>query len=84
MNYYKEHKMNGIKERLVAGTFCIVIIRGRRFILLNMNRYFLLLVCFAITFTILKLSAVIVINLLIRRESLVLPKSIKNCIYRQL
>lgn len=82
MNYYKEHKMNGINERLVVGTFCIVIIRGRRFILPNMNRYFPF-VCFAITFTILKLYAVIVINLLIRRETLVFPKSIKNYIYRQ-
>lgn len=42
MNYYKEHKMNGIKERLVVGGFCIVIIRGRWFVLLHMNRYFLL------------------------------------------
>jgi hypothetical protein len=42
MNYYKEHKMNGIKERLVVGAFCIVIIRRRKFILPQMNRYFLL------------------------------------------
>jgi len=48
MNYYKEHKMNGIKERLVVGAFCIVIIPGRRFILPQMNRYFLLSCMFRI------------------------------------
>jgi hypothetical protein len=34
--------MSGIKERLVVGAFLIVIMRGKRFILPHMNRYFLL------------------------------------------
>jgi hypothetical protein len=42
MNYYKEHKMNGIKERLVVGVFGTLIIRESRFILLHMNHYVLL------------------------------------------
>jgi len=42
MNYYKELKMNGIKERLVVGAFYIVIIHGSRFILPHTNRYILL------------------------------------------
>jgi len=68
MNYYKEHKMNGIKERLVVGALYIAIIRGRRFILSHMNRYFLLSCMFqnnlyhTETF-----CSYIVINLLIRR-----------------
>jgi len=84
MNYYKEHKMNGIKERLVVGAFYIAIMRGRRFILPHTNRYFLLSCMFQNnlyqTETFRNYS---VINLLIRREPLVLPRSIKNYIYRQ-
>ena len=76
--------MNGIKERLVVGAFGIVIIRGRRFILPHMNRYFVLPCMFQQnlyhTETFCNYS---VSNPLILQDPHVLPKNIKICIYRQ-
>jgi hypothetical protein len=79
MNYYKEHKMNGIKERLVIGAFGTVIIRESRFTLLHMNRYVSLSCMFQSnlhhTETFCNYSEV---NLLIGREPLLLPKKYKD------